>query len=102
MKLRQLWSKRFFNCSRPPGASSVMTVDSATCMERISQNGVRLPKTLTKHETGNLAPMPGVFPDYPAPVIRNTDRGREMAMMRWGMPPPPRTPGPDRIRSRAF
>ena len=24
---------------------------------------------------GNLAPMPGVFPDYPAPVIRNTDTG---------------------------
>jgi hypothetical protein len=23
----------------------------------------------------NLAPMPGVFPDYPAPVVRNTDRG---------------------------
>ena len=23
---------------------------------------------------GNLAPMPGVFPDYPAPVIRNTGR----------------------------
>ena len=22
---------------------------------------------------GNLAPMPGVFPDYPAPVVRNTD-----------------------------
>ena len=21
---------------------------------------------------GNLAPMPGVFPDYPAPVVRNT------------------------------
>ena len=26
---------------------------------------------------GNLAPMPGVFPDYPAPVIRNTDTGRD-------------------------
>jgi len=39
---------------------------------------------------GNLAPMPGVFPDYPAPVIRNTDAGREMTLMRWGMPPPPR------------
>jgi putative SOS response-associated peptidase YedK len=26
---------------------------------------------------GNLAPMPGVFPDYPAPVVRNTrDRPR--------------------------
>jgi putative SOS response-associated peptidase YedK len=40
---------------------------------------------------GNLPPMPGVFPDYPAPAIRNTDGGRERAMMRWGMPPPPRT-----------
>jgi putative SOS response-associated peptidase YedK len=42
---------------------------------------------------GNLAPMPGVFPDYPAPVIRNTDTGTEMTLMRWGMPPPPRTAG---------
>jgi hypothetical protein len=33
--------------------------------------------------------MPGVFPDYPAPVVRNTDAGRELSMMRWGMPPPP-------------
>ena len=39
---------------------------------------------------GNLAPMPGVFPDYPAPVIRNTDAGTELTLMRWGMPPPPR------------
>jgi putative SOS response-associated peptidase YedK len=45
---------------------------------------------------GNLAPMPGVFPDYLAPVIRNTDNGTELAMMRWGMPPPPRTGGPRR------
>jgi hypothetical protein len=37
--------------------------------------------------------MPGVFPDYPAPVIRNTDTRREMVLMRWGMPPPPRTDG---------
>ena len=43
---------------------------------------------------GNLAPMPGVFPDYPAPVIRNTADGSELAMMRWGMPPPPRNGGP--------
>ena len=37
---------------------------------------------------GNLAPMPGVFPDYPAPVVRNAGAEREMVMMRWGMPPP--------------
>jgi putative SOS response-associated peptidase YedK len=40
--------------------------------------------------------MPGVFPDYLAPVIRNSDEGegRELVMMRWGMPPPPGTGGP--------
>jgi hypothetical protein len=42
---------------------------------------------------GNLPPMPGVFPDYPAPVIRNTETGTELTMMRWGMRPPPRIPG---------
>ena len=37
---------------------------------------------------GNLPPMTGVFPDYPAPVIRNTGDAEEMVLMRWGMPPP--------------
>jgi putative SOS response-associated peptidase YedK len=46
------------------------------------------------HYVGNLPPMPGVFPDYPAPFIPNTDPGTEMVKMRWGMPPPPRTGGP--------
>jgi putative SOS response-associated peptidase YedK len=43
---------------------------------------------------GNLLPMPGVFPDHPAPVVRNVGAEREMVLMRWGMPPPPRTGGP--------
>jgi len=42
------------------------------------------------HYVGNLPPMTGVFPDYLAPVVRNSDTGRELTMMRWGMPPPPR------------
>ena len=49
---------------------------------------IRLFRVINRY-VGNLAPMPGVFPDYPAPVIRNTEGGREMAMMRWGMPSPP-------------
>src|SRR4030095_12719749 len=36
---------------------------------------------------GNLAPMPGVFPDYTAPIVRTGDEGRELATARWGMPP---------------
>jgi putative SOS response-associated peptidase YedK len=48
---------------------------------------------------GNLPPVAGVFPDYPAPVIRNTDHGTEFATMRWGMPPPPKFGGPPGPRS---
>ena len=32
---------------------------------------IRLFRVINRY-VGNLAPMPGVFPDYPAPVIRNT------------------------------
>jgi putative SOS response-associated peptidase YedK len=28
---------------------------------------------------GNLAPMPGVFPDYPAPMVRNTDARADLS-----------------------
>jgi putative SOS response-associated peptidase YedK len=43
---------------------------------------------------GNLPPMPGVFPDYPAPLVRNAGNEREMVLMRSGMPPPLKTGGP--------
>ena len=36
--------------------------------------------------TGNLPSMPGIFPDYAAPIVRNTPAGRELALARWGMP----------------
>jgi putative SOS response-associated peptidase YedK len=39
--------------------------------------------------SGNQPPLPGIFPDMLAPVIRNHGTGREMLMMRWGFPPPP-------------
>jgi putative SOS response-associated peptidase YedK len=38
--------------------------------------------------TGNLPPLPGIFPDYRAPIVRNRDGSRELAMARWGMPSP--------------
>jgi putative SOS response-associated peptidase YedK len=37
-------------------------------------------------KSGNLPAMPGVFPDYKAPIVRNGAEGRELAMARWGMP----------------
>jgi putative SOS response-associated peptidase YedK len=49
--------------------------------------GVReLVRALTP-EVGNFPPLPGVFPDYPAPIVRTNAAGeRELAMARWGMP----------------
>jgi len=38
--------------------------------------------------TGNLPSMPGIFPNYPAPIVRNAAGGRELAMARWGLPSP--------------
>ena len=35
---------------------------------------------------GNLPSMPGIFPDYPAPIVRDAAGGREIVMARWGMP----------------
>lgn len=43
--------------------------------------------------TGNLPPLPGIFPDQMAPVIRQGADGRELAMLRWGFPSPPGVPG---------
>ena len=37
---------------------------------------------------GNLPPLPGIFPDYRAPIVRNGPDGRELVMARWGMPSP--------------
>ena len=39
---------------------------------------------VTNRYVGNLPPMPGVFPDYPAPVVREVGQGRELLLMRWG------------------
>ena len=39
-------------------------------------------------QTGNLEPMPSIFPDQLAPVVRDGADGREILRMRWGMPGP--------------
>ena len=37
-------------------------------------------------QVGNLPSLPGIFPDYPAPIVRNATGEREIVMARWGMP----------------
>src|SRR3984893_6489799 len=59
-----------------------------------SQDAIRRLFGVASDSAGNLPPMPGVFPDYPAPVVRDAGAERDMVMMRWGMPPPSNVGGP--------
>jgi putative SOS response-associated peptidase YedK len=52
-----------------------------------NQEAIRAVFRVINRYVGNLPPMPGVFPDYLAPVVRNIGAEREMVLIRWGMPP---------------
>ncbi|GAN62518.1 hypothetical protein AA0313_1876 [Acetobacter indonesiensis NRIC 0313] len=39
--------------------------------------------------TGNLQPLPEIYPNTMAPIVRNGTNGRELVMARWGMLTPP-------------
>src|SRR5687768_6052659 len=39
---------------------------------------------------GNMEPLPGIFPDQAAPIVRRREDGsRELVRARWGMSTPP-------------
>jgi putative SOS response-associated peptidase YedK len=50
------------------------------------QQAIRELAGAMRDKTGNLPPLPGIFPDYAAPIVRNQPHGRELTMARWGMP----------------
>src|SRR6266446_5904829 len=52
------------------------------------QQAIRELAGAMRDRTGNLPLMPGIYPDYRAPVVRNQPEGRELTMARWGMPSP--------------
>ena len=51
-------------------------------MTSTQQAGRDLARTL-RDLTGNMPPLPGIFPDYMAPIARNNQGTRELAMARW-------------------
>jgi hypothetical protein len=68
--------------SAHPAGTAVCNLYSITT----SQAAIRALFRVVNRSFGNLPPMPGVFPDYPAPVVRNAGDKREMVLMRWGAP----------------
>ncbi|MBB3900113.1 SOS response-associated peptidase [Roseococcus suduntuyensis] len=53
-----------------------------------SQQAIRDIARVMRDGLGNLPPMPGIYPDYAAPIVRNGVDGRELVYARWGMPSP--------------
>ena len=55
-----------------------------------NQDAIRQLFSVKHDPAGNLPPLPGIFPDQLAPVVRlDRDGKRALEMMRWGFPPPP-------------
>jgi putative SOS response-associated peptidase YedK len=51
------------------------------------QDALRRFLKITSDETGNQPPLPGIYPDTLAPIVRSGGGGRVMEQMRWGFPP---------------
>jgi len=51
-----------------------------------NQEAIRRMFRIDLDNVGNLHPSLDVYPDRMAPIIRNTPAGRELAMVRWGLP----------------
>jgi putative SOS response-associated peptidase YedK len=73
-----------------PGGSAGSICDIMCNLYSVTkgQQAIRELTRAMHDRTGNLPPLPGVFPDYAAPIVRNTPAGRELALARWGMPSP--------------
>lgn len=55
-----------------------------------SRDALRAYVRAMRDRTGNQPPLPDIFPDQLAPVVRTAKDGmREIVTMRWGFPPPP-------------
>ena len=54
-----------------------------------SQDAIRRITGAMRDTTGNLPPLPGIFPDYATPIVRSAENGeRELLLARWGMASP--------------
>lgn len=77
--------------ARYPNGDAIKTVDAMCNLYSMTKGPAairELAKTM-RDLTGNMEPLPGIFPNRTAPVVRTAPDGvRELLMMRWGFPPP--------------
>ncbi len=46
------------------------------------QQAIRQLTGAMRDRTGNMPPLPGIYPDYAAPIVRKQPDGRELSMAR--------------------
>ena len=73
-----------------------------------SQDEIRRLFVVETDRTGNLPPLPGIFPNTAAPIVHVAEGQRTLSMYRWGMPSPAFTlrdrktdPGVTNVRNTA-
>jgi putative SOS response-associated peptidase YedK len=77
--------------ARYPNGDAIKTVDAMCNLYSMTKApaAIRELAKAMRDLTGNLEPLPAVFPNRIAPVVRVAPDGvRELLMMRWGFPPP--------------
>jgi putative SOS response-associated peptidase YedK len=77
--------------ARFPCGDAIKTVDCMCNLYSMTKGpqAIRELAKAMRDFTGNLEPLPAVFPNRMAPVVRaGADGQRELLMMRWGFPPP--------------
>jgi len=71
-----------------PTFGSIVVRDVYLYSMTSNQQEIRDRAGAMRDRTGNLAPLPSVYPDRSAPIVQNGAGGRETVTVRWGMPSP--------------
>jgi putative SOS response-associated peptidase YedK len=77
--------------ARYPNGDAIRTVDAMCNLYSMTKGpaAIRELAKAMRDLTGNLQPLPAVFPNRMAPIVRVAPDGvRQLEMARWGFPPP--------------
>ncbi|WP_311043637.1 SOS response-associated peptidase family protein [Rhizobium lentis] len=86
---RDRWSGQFIDPDEVDRKGAWTPREGSVCnLYRMlsNQDAIRSITRAMIDSTGNMEPITEFWPDYRAPIVRNTLAGRELAYVRWGLP----------------
>ncbi|WP_246763674.1 SOS response-associated peptidase family protein [Rhizobium bangladeshense] len=88
-RFRDLWQGQFIDTDEVNRKGAWAPKEGNVCnLYRMlsNQDAIRSITRAMIDSTGNMEPITEFWPDYRAPIVRNTPEGRELAYVRWGLP----------------